>query len=214
MTKRLKMVESQIKERGVADEKVLAAMSKVKRHLFVPEHSADFAYEDHPLSIGYGQTISQPYIVALMLQLLEINKEDKVLEIGTGSGYQTALLAEIAAAVYTVERIDVLLLKAKDLLDKIGYKNIHYQIGDGTKGWKEGLPACDEFDKIIVSAAAPNIPESLMDQLADGGIMIIPAGSRSSQDLIVIKKIGDEFITTNHGGCTFVPLIGKEGWNL
>jgi len=208
------MVEEQIKKRGVDSEIVIKAMLNVERHLFVPEDIKHLAYRDSPLSIGKGQTISQPYIVALMLQLLEIESGDKVLEIGTGSGYQTALLAEIAETVYTVERIDVLLLKAKKLLDKMNFRNIHYHIGDGTRGWKEGFPACKEFDKIVVSAAAPDVPVSLMEQLADGGIMVIPAGSRYSQDLIVIKKIGDEFITTNHGGCTFVPLIGKEGWNL
>jgi len=208
------MVEEQIKRRGIESENIIAAMLKVERHVFVPEDIKHLSYRDYPLSIGRGQTISQPYIVALMLQLLEIEKGDKVLEIGTGSGYQTALLAEIAESVYTVERIDILLLKARDLLDKMSYKNIYYQIGDGTIGWIEGYPACSEFNKIIVSAAAPDIPESLMEQLAEGGIMVIPAGSRRNQELIVIKKIGDEFITANHEGCAFVPLIGKEGWSL
>ena len=208
------MVEEQIKGRGIDLESVIKAMLKVERHLFVHDDIRHLAYHDSPQSIGKKQTISQPYIVALMLQLLEIGKGDRVLEIGTVSGDQTALLAEIADTVYTVERIDVLLLEAKHLLNKMNFTNIHYHIGDGTKGWEEGYPACKEFDKIVVSAAAPDIPESLMKQMADGGIMVIPAGSRSSQDLIVIKRIGDEFITTNHGGCTFVPLIGKEGWNL
>lgn len=208
------MVEEQIKNRGVDSDEVLKAMLSVERHLFIPDEIKHLAYKDSPLSIGKGQTISQPYIVGLMMQLLEINEKDTVLEIGTGSGYQTALLAEIAEAVYTVERIDLLLLKAKRKLDEIGYKNINYLIGDGTKGWSGGDPKCKEFNKIIVTAAAPDIPESLMNQLADGGIMVIPAGSRYMQDLIVIKKINEEFITTNHGGCTFVPLIGKEGWDL
>ncbi|MFC1887502.1 protein-L-isoaspartate(D-aspartate) O-methyltransferase [Candidatus Cloacimonadota bacterium] len=212
--KRRLMVEDQIHSRGIETEAVLKAFLKVERHLFVHEEIQHLAYNDSPLNIGKGQTISQPYIVALMLDLLEIKKSDNILEIGTGSGYQTALLAELAGEVYTVERIDVLLLKARDLLRKMGYKNINYLVGDGTRGWKEGEPMRSEFDKIVVAAAAPDIPTSLMEQLADGGIMVIPAGNRSWQDLIVIKKVGDEFITTNHGGCTFVPLIGQEGWSL
>jgi len=206
------MVEYQIKRRGINSEKLLAAFIKVERHLFVPKELEHLAYEDSPLKIGEGQTISQPYIVALMLDLLELKKSDTVLEIGTGSGYQTALLAELAEAVFTVERIDLLLLRAKKLLDELGYRNINYLIGDGTQGWKGGEPECNKFDKIIVSAAAPEIPDSLIKQLGENGIMVIPAGSQFSQDLIVIKKINNEIITSNHGGCTFVPLIGKEGW--
>lgn len=212
MDRRRLMVENQIKRRGIYSEELLAAFIKVERHLFVPEDLQHLAYEDSPLKIGGGQTISQPYIVALMLELLELKKSDRVLEIGTGSGYQTALLAELAEAVFTVERIETLLLRAKKLLTELGYRNVNYLIGDGTQGWKGGEPQCDKFDKIIVSAAAPEIPESLIQQLGENGIMVIPAGSQFSQDLIVIKRSNDELITSNHGGCTFVPLIGKEGW--
>jgi protein-L-isoaspartate(D-aspartate) O-methyltransferase len=206
------MVEEQIRKRGICTESVIKAFLNVERHLFVEADMQHLAYQDYPLKIGSGQTISQPYMVAIMLDLLKLNKADTVLEIGTGSGYQTALLAELAGTVYTVERIDVLLLKARRLLREMGYTNIHYLIGDGTRGWKDGEPECEQFDKIIVAAGAPDIPTSLMDQLAEGGIMVIPAGNRAWQDLIVIKKEGDEFVTTTHGSCAFVPLIGEEGW--
>ncbi len=208
------MVEEQILGRGIKTESVLRAFLKVKRHLFVHEDIQELAYHDSPMNIGDGQTISQPYMVAIMLDLLELNKQDSVLEVGTGSGYQTALLAELAGTVYTVERIDILMLKARDLLRELGYTNIHYLIGDGTRGWKDGEPARDKFDKIVVAAGAPDIPASLMDQLADGGIMVIPAGNRKWQELVVIKREKDEFITSTHGTCVFVPLIGDEGWNL
>jgi len=206
------MIKYQLIARGIIDEKVLKAFSLVPRHRFVPNEFGHLAYNDSPLSIGEGQTISQPYIVALMMQILELKESDKVLEIGTGSGYQTALLAEIVKEVYTVERINSLIQKAENLLDDLGYKNIFYKFGDGTLGWKNGKPEQNKFDKIIVAAAAPDIPESLTSQLAMNGKLIIPTGNRTFQQLVVITRTEDGYIHTNEGGCTFVPLIGDEGW--
>ncbi|MCK5051166.1 MAG: protein-L-isoaspartate(D-aspartate) O-methyltransferase [Candidatus Cloacimonetes bacterium] len=206
------MIKYQLIARGITDENVLKAFLKVPRHKFVPEEIGHLAYNDSPLSIGEGQTISQPYIVALMMQILELKNSDKVLEIGTGSGYQTALLAEIVEIVYTVERINSLIRDAEDLLNGMGYKNIHYKYGDGTLGWKDGIPTQNEFDKIIVAAAAPDIPESLTGQLAMNGKLIIPTGNRTFQQLVVITRTEEGYIHTNEGGCTFVPLIGDEGW--
>lgn len=209
---RKRMVKRQIAARGICSKRILEVFLKVPRHQFVPLTLSHLAYNDCPLSIGQGQTISQPYIVALMMDLIDIQPTDRVLEIGTGSGYQTALIAEIAKEVYTVERIGGLLRRAENLLNNMGYRNVYYKIGDGTKGWEYGTPPCKEFEKIIVSAAAPEIPDSLIDQLAVDGLMIIPAGNRFYQELIVIEKKEDNIIHTNHGGCAFVPLIGEEGW--
>ena len=206
------MIKYQLVTRGITDEKVLKAFLEVPRHRFVPKEIEYLAYSDSPLSIGEGQTISQPYIVALMMQILELNESDKVLEIGTGSGYQTALLAEIVKEVYTIERISSLIQRSENLLNNLGYKNIHYKFGDGTLGWKDGISKQNEFDKIIVTAAAPDIPESLTSQLAMNGKLIIPTGNRAFQQLVVITKTEDGYIHTNEGGCTFVPLIGDEGW--
>jgi protein-L-isoaspartate(D-aspartate) O-methyltransferase len=206
------MVDTQIAGRGITDPELLKAFSKVPRHLFVPEEYRSFAYKDHPLGIGKGQTISQPYIVALSLDLLTLTKNDKVLDIGTGSGYQTALLAEIVAEVFTIERIPELLMKARTVLKELNYTNIHYHLGDGTKGWEKAFPPCKEFDKIVVSAAAPSIPKSLLAQLADEGKLVIPAGNRSFQELILVKKRENKLIEKSFGGCAFVPLIGEEGW--
>ncbi len=206
------MIKYQLVARGITDENVLKAFLKVERHLFVPSEISHLAYNDSPLSIGEGQTISQPYIVALMMQVLELKATDNVLEIGTGSGYQTALLAEIVNKVFTVERIDSLLQRAKNKLDELNYNNISYKSGDGTLGWKDGYPKQEEFDKIIVAAAAPDIPESLTKQLAMNGKLIIPTGNRMLQQLVIITKTKDGYIHTNEGGCTFVPLIGDEGW--
>ncbi len=206
------MVKHQLVARGINDENVLKAFINVPRHKFVPAEFHHLSYNDSPLSIGEGQTISQPYIVALMLQILELKSSDKVLEIGTGSGYQTALLAEIVNEVYSVERIGSLIDGAEKLLNDLGYENIHYKLGDGTLGWKDGKPKQDEFDKIIVAAGAPDIPENLVSQLAMNGKLIIPTGDRTLQHLVVITKAEDGYIHTNEGGCTFVPLIGDEGW--
>ncbi|ABX32588.1 protein-L-isoaspartate O-methyltransferase [Petrotoga mobilis SJ95] len=204
------MVEYQLKRRGISDEKVLNAFLKVKRHLFVPKDLERYAYDDCPLPIGEGQTISQPYIIGLMLQLLELRENDVVLEIGTGSGYQTALLAEIVRLVYTIERNETLAQRAKNKFEELGYKNIVLEVGDGTKGWtKEEI----EFDGIIVSAAAPKVPEPLFSQLKIGGRMVIPIGSRTFQRLHKITKLEDGNMKVEYSdGCMFVPLIGEYGW--
>jgi protein-L-isoaspartate(D-aspartate) O-methyltransferase len=202
------MLKSQIISRGIKDKKVLKAISEIPRHYFVLEEYLDEAYADKPLPIGYNQTISQPYIVALMTELLELNENDKVLEIGTGSGYQTAILAKIAKEVYTIDRIPELVEFAKKNIAKLKLKNINFKIGDGTLGWKEFAP----FDKIIVTAASPSIPNTLVNQLNNNGIMVIPVGPRYSQTLKVIRKINNKLNEENSIECIFVPLIGKEAW--
>ncbi|MDP8315654.1 MAG: protein-L-isoaspartate(D-aspartate) O-methyltransferase [Candidatus Celaenobacter antarcticus] len=208
------MVEHQIKARGITDERLLDALRKVERHLFIPGHSDHFAYSDGPMCIGEGQTISQPYIVALMLDMLKIKPEDIVLEIGTGSGYQTAIIAEIAGEVYSVERIPSLARNARKILDTLGYSNIKIQQGDGTIGWKPEKENEKDitFDAIIVSAAAPSIPEGLLTQLKEGGRLVLPCGSRFVQDLVCVRKENGNIIKENFGGCQFVPLIGEQGW--
>jgi len=205
---RERMVKNQLIPRGIADENVLQTMGKIQRHLFVEEALAGEAYNDHPLPIGYKQTISQPYIVALMTEALELTEKDKVLEIGTGSGYQTAILAELSANVYTVERIEPLLERSKTLLLSLGYRNIYFKAYDGTFGWADFAP----FDAIIVTAGAPKVPDPLLKQLADGGRMIIPIGNKYSQDLIKVTRAKDRFVEENLGGCRFVDLIGEHGW--
>lgn len=207
---RKEMVEYQIKARGINSPEVLKAMEKVPRHLFVPEDSQIYAYEDHPIGIGYGQTISQPYMVAIMTELLDLKSTDKVLEIGTGSGYQTAILAEIAEKVFTIERIEELANSAKERLDRLGYKNITVICGDGTLGYEKEAP----YDAIIVTAGSPEVPETLKQQLKDGGRLVIPVGSTSLQVLLKITKRGDDFLTEKHTSCIFVPLIGEKGWRF
>jgi protein-L-isoaspartate(D-aspartate) O-methyltransferase len=202
------MVARQIAARGLTHEAVLAAMRKVPRHLFVPESAQGAAYEDRPLSIGEGQTISQPFMVAAMTAELFPQAGDVVLEIGTGSGYQTAVLAEIVGMVYTVERIDSLQENAKKVLDQLGYANIEFVLGDGTLGVPEHAP----YDGIIVTAGAPCVPESLKRQLAERGRLVIPVGSRHYQELVRVTRRGEEFFEEKLEGCTFVPLIGREGW--
>lgn len=202
------MVKRQIEARGVTDEKVLAAMRKVPRHLFVSEALGDQAYGDFPLPIGEQQTISQPYIVAEMTQAMQLTGDDRVLEIGTGSGYQAAVLAEIAYRVYTIERIHSLLVKARRLFDRLHYHNILTRYSDGTAGWIDESP----FDAIIVTAGAPKIPEALIAQLATGGRMVVPVGDQHSQELIKIYKDEKEIRKTNLGGCRFVKLVGEYGW--
>ena len=205
---RRKMVEEQIIARGIKDKKVISAFLKVPREEFVPEDLKKYAYIDSPLSIGEGQTISQPYIVALMTEALKLKGGEKVLEIGTGSGYQSAILAEIGCEVYSVERIESLAKKAENILRKLGY-NVKIKIGDGTLGWKEYSP----YDRIIVTAAGPKIPDTLLFQLSENeGRLIMPVGDRFFQDLILVIKRGKEIEKINLGGCQFVPLIGKEGW--
>ena len=202
------MVKKQIEARRIIDPNVLNAMRKIPRHQFVSEALMDQSYGDFPLPIGEQQTISQPYIVAEMTQALELGKDDRVLEIGTGSGYQTAILAEIAYKVFTIERIHNLLLKARKIFDKIKCHNIVTKYSDGTVGWEEESP----FDAIVVTAGAPKIPGSLIDQLAIGGRMVIPVGDESTQDLVKIVKTEDGIQKLSLGGCRFVKLIGELGW--
>lgn len=199
------MVEYQLKGRDITDPKVLEVMSQIPRHQFVPEEYKDQAYEDHPLPIGEGQTISQPYIVALMTQNLELQGDEKVLEIGTGSGYQAAILSKLVEEVYTVEIIKSLGLTAKDRLKRLDYDNVVVQVADGYNGWPEHAP----FDAIIVTAAPDHVPPPLLDQLKDGGIMVIPVGPPGSyQTLWKLTKKGDQIISKNLGGVLFVPLTG------
>jgi protein-L-isoaspartate(D-aspartate) O-methyltransferase len=202
------MVESQLIPRGIRDQRVLHAMRRVPRHLFVEELIRHSAYDDMALPIGEGQTISQPYMVAIMTELLELKGSEKVLEIGTGSGYQAAVLAELAKEVYTVERIPVLTKRAKEILLSLGYENIHLETGDGTLGWSEEAP----FDRIIVTAASPRIPDPLIDQLAIDGVLLVPVGSRFSQQILKMKKTEQGLTEEYHTPCVFVPLIGEHGW--
>jgi len=205
---RKQMIKQQLLPRGIGDHKVLKAFGDVERHCFVPPVSLADAYEDYPLSIGYGQTISQPYIVALMTQSLQLKGGEKVLEIGTGSGYQAAILAELCDQVYTVEREENLFTQAEKTLLEQGYKNIKFRCGDGTKGWEEEAP----FEGIIVTAGAPSVPQALKEQLAEGGRLVIPVGTMYGQMLKVIEKKGNNFCQEDICGCVFVPLIGEDGW--
>jgi len=202
------MIDSQLIPRGITDKKVLEAFLKVPRHEFIPKDFRSDAYTDHPVPIGEGQTISQPYMVALMTQLLSINGGEKILEIGTGSGYQAAILSEMGAKVYTVERNKDLYEKAKAIFLELGYKNIECGLGDGTLGWPEKT----SFDAIIVTAASPDIPEPLKDQLVRGGRLIIPVGPRHAQILVEVKRNDKDFSQKAVCGCVFVPLIGEYGW--
>lgn len=203
------MVNTQLIPRGIKDERVLTVMKKIPRHLFVPEYIQHRAYDDMALSIGEGQTISQPYMVAIMTELLELKGNEKVLEIGTGSGYQAVILAELSKEVYTVERIETLANRAREKFNALGYKNIYIKIGDGTLGWKEMSP----FDRIIITAGCPDIPEPLIEQLNDNGIVVAPVGDRFSQQLIKINKTSGKLLRQYHTPCVFVPLIGKYGWH-
>jgi len=199
------MVSEQLRARDITDEKVLAAFLKIPRHEFVPEEFQKNAYADYPLPIEEEQTISQPYIVALMTQLLSLTGKEKVLEIGTGSGYQTAILSELADKVYSVERFEKLAANAKAVLAKLGYTNIKIKTGDGTMGWLEEAP----FDRIIVTAAGSKIPEPLIEQLKDSGILVIPLGETFNQVLTVAYKNKDKITLEKKCGCVFVPLRGK-----
>jgi protein-L-isoaspartate(D-aspartate) O-methyltransferase len=207
---RLKMVEEQIIARGIKDFRLTGAMRKVPRHLFVEEALQSQAYSDHPLPIGEKQTISQPYMVALMTEALSLTGKEKVLEIGTGSGYQTAVLAELASKVFSVERIRSLAIKARKLLLELGYLNTEVKFSDGTVGWPDESP----FDAIMVTAGSPEIPQPLIDQLKVGGRMAIPVGDIHTQDLIRIIKTEDGIKREDLGGCRFVKLIGKYGWEV
>jgi len=205
---RQRMVDRQICARGIRAPAVVAAFRKVPRHELIPADRQSEAYDDHPVSIGKGQTISQPYMVALMTEELGIEEGHRVLEIGTGSGYQTAILAEIAREVYTVERVAELSESAQEVLMGLGYANVHFLIGDGTLGWPEHGP----YDRIIVTAGGPRIPPSLVDQLAVGGRLVIPVGDTFHQSLTIVTKT-EKGTHEKHGcGCVFVKLIGEEGW--
>ncbi len=203
------MVRNQLKNRGIRNERVLNAMRSVPRHRFVPDQPVEAAYSDRPLPIGAGQTISQPYMVARMTELLKPDSGASVLEIGTGSGYQTAILAELCDHVFTVERHEDLLKRARTILGEIGYENISYRVGDGTLGWEEHSP----YNRILVTAGAPEIPSSLRSQLSDSsGILVIPAGESRSQELIRLTRDDGEENREKLGRCVFVDLVGEEGW--
>jgi len=206
---RLNMVDVQLAHRGIKDKRVLDTIIKVPRHLFVPSEIVSVAYADQPLSIGESQTISQPYMVALMSECLRLSGGEKILELGTGSGYQTAILAELGSFVYTIEKINTLSIGAQRTLEHLGYENIKFKVGDGTVGWAKNAP----YDRIIVTAGAPGISKVLIDQLSEGGRMVIPVGNSFSQELVVVSKINRKIKTENICGCMFVPLIGKYGWN-
>jgi len=204
---RQRMVRDQIVARGIKDQKVIQAMLNVQRHLFVSANNERMAYEDRPLSIGQGQTISQPYIVALMTETLNLKEDMKVLEIGTGSGYQAAILAEIVNEVYSIEIIESLGQRAEKLLKSLNYENIEMKIGDGYKGWKENAP----FDAIIVTCAPANVPEPLKDQLKEGGKMIIPLGGSITQELVLLEKINGELVKKVVQAVRFVPMVRNDG---
>ncbi len=203
-----RMVETQLVARGIQDPGVLEAMRKVPRHLFVDEALRDQAYNDHPLPIGEKQTISQPYIVALMAESLRLKGTEKVLEIGTGSGYQAAVLAELADRVFSIERHPALAYRANQMLHQLGYKNVIIRVGDGTMGWPDDSP----FDGIIVSAGTPEIPQPLVNQLAMGGRFILPVGDRFGQELVLVERKPEGIGKTKLGGVRFVDLVGKWGW--
>lgn len=202
---RKEMVARQIRGRDINDKRVLDAMAKVERHHFVPREIIDLAYADRPLPIGEDQTISQPYIVALMTQLLKVDSADIILEIGTGSGYQAAILAELAAEVYSIEIIESLALRAESLLNRLGYENVHVRAGDGYQGW----PAKAPFDGIIVTCAPDNIPKPLVDQLAEGGRMVIPVGDSNYQELVLLKKTDGKILKEEIVPVRFVPMTGQ-----
>jgi protein-L-isoaspartate(D-aspartate) O-methyltransferase len=203
------MVEQHLRRRGITDERVLAAMRRVPREWFVPPELRERSYADSAVSIGAGQTISQPYIVALTTQALEAAPGHRVLEIGTGSGYQTAILAELGAEVFTIERIAALSLRARGILDAQGYDHIHFRIGDGTLGWPDEAP----FDRIVVTAMAPELPQALFRQLRETGRMVMPIGMAEQQRLELITKSAGKPVSHVLCGCLFVKLIGEQGWS-
>ncbi len=205
---RERMVETQLVARGIRDPRVLESMRKVPRHLFVDEALQDQAYNDHPLPISDKQTISQPYVVALMTESLKLTGHEKVLEIGTGSGYQAAVLAELAGRVFSIERHPGLALRANHVLQKLGCRNVIIRVGDGSMGWPDDAP----FDAVMVTAGTPEVPQPLVDQLSVGGRLIVPVGDRISQDLILVERRSEGITKTNMGGVRFVDLVGKWGW--
>jgi protein-L-isoaspartate(D-aspartate) O-methyltransferase len=203
-----RMVEEQLIPRGIKNQRVLDAFRKIERHRFIPEDLMTSAYGDFPVPIGEGQTISQPYIVALMTECLDLSGQERVLEIGTGSGYQAAILAELASEVYTVERFENLKKRAEKVLNELGYANIKIKVGDGTLGWPEAAP----FDRIIITAASPRVPLPLTEQLKESGKLVLPLGESFSQILTVIEKKEGKLESMEVCGCVFVPLVGKYGW--
>ena len=205
---RERMVEEQLVPRGIGNSSVLEAFKKVERHKFVPREFLSSAYDDHPLPIGGGQTISQPYIVALMTETLHLTGKEKVLEIGTGSGYQAAVLAELTAKVYTIERIPSLAERAAKTLSELGYRNIEIDVRDGSLGWGEHAP----YDAIMVTASCPDRPKTLLSQLAENGRLVVPIGDAFSQILTLFTKHENSITSRQICGCVFVPLVGKEGW--
>lgn len=208
LERRQSMVGTQLRRRGIRDERVLAAMERVPRHEFIAAGFRDRAYDDEPVPIGEGQTISQPYIVAYMLQELGIEPHHRVLEIGTGTGYQAALLAELAREVVTIERHPSLAETARANLGRLGYRNVSVISGDGTQGWPSAAP----YDRIIVAAAAPRVPSPLFGQLAEQGRLILPLGSSEFQELTLVEKRDGQAVSSRLEGCRFVPLIGAEGF--
>ena len=204
-----RMVKLQIEQRDIRDQRLLEAMRRVPRHLFAPRAERNSAYEDHPVSIGRRQTMSQPYMVAVMTQALELRGPERVLEVGTGSGYQAAVLAELCSAVFSVERIPQLAESARLTLAELGFANVQVRAGDGSEGWPEEAP----FDRIIVTAAAPTVPEALCRQLADNGILVLPVGPmEQAQELVIARRTGSAMSYERAIGCRFVPLIGRWGF--
>jgi protein-L-isoaspartate(D-aspartate) O-methyltransferase len=203
------MIEEQLTRRGISDERVIGAMRRVPRHLFVEEALQDRAYGDHPLPIGEHQTISQPYIVALMTSLLALEGGEKVLEVGTGSGYQTAVLAALARRVCSIERRPALAARARSVIEGYGITNVWIRVGNGTLGWPDEAP----FDRILVTAGGPTVPPPLFQQLADGGRMVVPIGDTTNQTLTLVENVAGSMKTTPYGDCTFVKLVGKYAWD-
>ena len=207
---RLLLVQD-LKKRGIRDEAVLNAFARIPREDYVLPEYREYSYQNRPLPLQYAQTISQPQMIALMLERLELKPIDRVLEIGTGSGYQTALLADIVSEVCTVELLEQLSLSAQRLLKTAGFKNIYFRIGDGWQGWEKAYPPYKEFDKIIVSAAADSVPEKLCAQLKDGGILAVPVGAGFGQVLNIVRREGDNYLTKQDIPCAFVPLVHQNG---
>lgn len=205
---RHRMVDEQVVAHGIREERVLDVLRKIQRHLFVPEAEVAQAYENHPVGIGEGQTISQPYMVACMTQALTLQGGEKVLEIGSGSGYQTAVLRALGADVYTVERLPDLSSGARRNVERAGYSGVHYRVGDGSRGWPEEAP----FDRVIVTAGAPSLPLSLVEQLRDGGSMVIPVGGEEEQELLLVRRGQGRVTREKICACVFVKLWGDEGW--
>lgn len=205
---RARMIEEQLVSRGITDTRVLGAMAQIERHLFVEEALQERAYDDKPLPIGSRQTISQPFMVGLMTQTLGLQGYERILEIGTGCGYQTAVLAELSANVFSIERISTLAVRARNLLDRLGYYNVATRVGDGTLGWSDEAP----FDAIVVTAGTPQVPRPLIAQLADRGRLVFPIGEEELQTLVRIRKEGERLREEYFGECRFVKLVGRYGW--